>query len=183
MNSYSTLLVERDGPVGWLVRSIARGRATPWMPLMLDELEEAWRELDQDPAVRVIVNTGAGRHVPDRPRCRPAQSESRCPAQAVRPHAPCRAALDVLAERSVEAGHRGGERDVRRRRAALCGRCRHRAGGVRRDVPRYPRVRGTGGGLRADRTGPAHALRGGPAHGPGRTARAHVGRTCAGARA
>ena len=27
---------------------------------MLDELEEAWRELDQDPAVRVIVNTGCG---------------------------------------------------------------------------------------------------------------------------
>jgi enoyl-CoA hydratase/carnithine racemase len=28
---------------------------------MLDELEMAWRELDQDPEVRVIVNTGAGR--------------------------------------------------------------------------------------------------------------------------
>jgi enoyl-CoA hydratase/carnithine racemase len=29
--------------------------------LMLDELELAWRELDEDPDVRVIVNTGAGR--------------------------------------------------------------------------------------------------------------------------
>ena len=28
---------------------------------MLDELEQAWRELDADPDVRVIVNTGNGR--------------------------------------------------------------------------------------------------------------------------
>src|SRR5688500_18447899 len=28
---------------------------------MFDELERAWRELDDDPAVRVIVNTGEGR--------------------------------------------------------------------------------------------------------------------------
>ena len=59
MSPYSTLLVERDGPVGWLI--FDRPEAGNAMDaVMLDELEEAWRELDQDPAVRVIVNTGAG---------------------------------------------------------------------------------------------------------------------------
>jgi len=56
---YETLLVERRGPVGWLVfNRPAAGNAMD--ATMLDELERAWRELDADPAVRVIVNTGAG---------------------------------------------------------------------------------------------------------------------------
>src|SRR5580693_8622931 len=56
---YSSLLVERQGPVGWLVFN--RPDAGNAMDAtMLDELESAWRELDEDPAVRVIVNTGAG---------------------------------------------------------------------------------------------------------------------------
>jgi enoyl-CoA hydratase len=52
-------VVERDGPVGWLVfdRPDA-GNALD--ATMLDELEAAWRELDADPSVRVIVNTGNG---------------------------------------------------------------------------------------------------------------------------
>jgi enoyl-CoA hydratase len=59
-SSYSSLLVERRGPVGWLVFN--RPDAGNAMDAqMLDELEEAWRELDADPEVRVIVNTGAGR--------------------------------------------------------------------------------------------------------------------------
>ena len=58
--SYSSLVVERDGPVGWLVFN--RPDAGNAMDArMLDELEAAWRELDDDPDVRVIVNTGAGR--------------------------------------------------------------------------------------------------------------------------
>ncbi|MGI8663425.1 MAG: enoyl-CoA hydratase/isomerase family protein [Acidimicrobiales bacterium] len=58
--SYETLLVERDGPVGWLIFN--RPDAGNAMDAaMLDELEHAWRELDSDPTVRVIVNTGAGR--------------------------------------------------------------------------------------------------------------------------
>jgi enoyl-CoA hydratase len=58
--SYETLIVERDGPVGWL--TFNRPEAGNAMNArMLDELEQAWRELDADPAVRVIVNTGAGR--------------------------------------------------------------------------------------------------------------------------
>jgi enoyl-CoA hydratase/carnithine racemase len=59
-SSYSSLLVERRGPVGWLVFN--RPDAGNAMDArMLDELEAAWQELDADPDVRVIVNTGAGR--------------------------------------------------------------------------------------------------------------------------
>jgi enoyl-CoA hydratase/carnithine racemase len=58
--AYTRLRVERRGPVGWLV--FDRPDAGNAMDaVMFDELERAWRELDDDPAVRVIVNTGAGR--------------------------------------------------------------------------------------------------------------------------
>ena len=56
---YETLVVERRGPVGWLV--FDRPDAGNAMDAtMLRELEAAWRELDDDPDVRVIVNTGNG---------------------------------------------------------------------------------------------------------------------------
>ena len=56
---YETLLVERDGPIGWLVFN--RPEAGNAMDAtMLAELEAAWQELDADPSVRVIVNTGQG---------------------------------------------------------------------------------------------------------------------------
>lgn len=56
---YRTLEVSRQGPVGWLVfdRPDA-GNAID--ATMFDELAGAWAELDADPAVRVIVNTGNG---------------------------------------------------------------------------------------------------------------------------
>jgi enoyl-CoA hydratase len=56
---YTRLEVSRRGPVGWLVfdRPDA-GNALD--AAMFDELERAWLELDADPTVRVIVNTGAG---------------------------------------------------------------------------------------------------------------------------
>jgi enoyl-CoA hydratase/carnithine racemase len=56
---YTRVAVTREGPVGWLVfdRPDA-GNALD--ATMFDELERAWRELDADPGVRVIVNTGAG---------------------------------------------------------------------------------------------------------------------------
>jgi enoyl-CoA hydratase/carnithine racemase len=58
--TYTTLSVERRGPVGWLIFDRPdRGNAMD--ATMLAELETAWRELDADPAVRVIVNTGRGR--------------------------------------------------------------------------------------------------------------------------
>ena len=56
---YETLIVERRGAVGWLVFNRPDvGNAMD--AVMMAELEAAWRELDADPAVRVIVNTGEG---------------------------------------------------------------------------------------------------------------------------
>jgi enoyl-CoA hydratase len=58
--AYSTLIVARHGPVGWL--TFNRPEAANAMDaVMFSELEAAWTELDADPQVRVIVNTGAGR--------------------------------------------------------------------------------------------------------------------------
>jgi enoyl-CoA hydratase len=57
--SYAALRVERRGPVGWLV--FARPDVGNAMDVaMLAELERAWAELEADPDVRVIVNTGDG---------------------------------------------------------------------------------------------------------------------------
>ena len=57
--SYTTLELDRRGPVGWLVFDRpARGNAID--AAMFDDLEAAWEELDADPGVRVIVNTGNG---------------------------------------------------------------------------------------------------------------------------
>jgi enoyl-CoA hydratase len=54
-----TIIVEKDGPIGWLVfNRPASGNALN--AEMLDELEQGWIELDRDPTVRVIVNTGNG---------------------------------------------------------------------------------------------------------------------------
>ncbi len=60
MSEYTTLRVERRGPVGWLVFD-RPDHANAMNAAMLAELESAWRELDADDGVRVIVNTGAGR--------------------------------------------------------------------------------------------------------------------------
>jgi len=59
VTSFSTLVVRRDGPVGWLVFD-RPDAANAMDATMLAELEAAWRELDEDPDVRVIVNTGNG---------------------------------------------------------------------------------------------------------------------------
>jgi hypothetical protein len=59
--AYERLVVERQGPVGWLIFDRPDvGNAMD--ARMMTELEEAWRELDEDPAVRVIMNTGNGRN-------------------------------------------------------------------------------------------------------------------------
>jgi enoyl-CoA hydratase/carnithine racemase len=59
LSAHTTLRVDRHGPVGWLV--FDRPRAANAMDaVMIDEIESAWKELDADPAVRVIVNTGEG---------------------------------------------------------------------------------------------------------------------------
>jgi len=59
MAGYETLRVERRGAVGWLVFD-RPAAANAMDATMLAELERAWLELDADPDVRVIVNTGAG---------------------------------------------------------------------------------------------------------------------------
>jgi enoyl-CoA hydratase/carnithine racemase len=56
---YETLDVRVDDRVGWLIFDRpARGNAMD--ATMLGELEHAWRQLADDPMVRVIVNTGNG---------------------------------------------------------------------------------------------------------------------------
>ena len=57
--SYETLIVERRGLVGWLTFNRPES-GNAMNATMLAELEAAWQELDADPDVRVIVNTGAG---------------------------------------------------------------------------------------------------------------------------
>jgi enoyl-CoA hydratase/carnithine racemase len=58
--AYETLLLERRGAVGWLVFNRPEA-ANAMNARMMQELEHAWRELDDDSDVRVIVNTGAGK--------------------------------------------------------------------------------------------------------------------------
>jgi enoyl-CoA hydratase len=57
---YQHVIVERHGHVGWLILNRPEiGNA--WDSVMLDDLEQAWAELDDDPSVRVIVNAANGR--------------------------------------------------------------------------------------------------------------------------
>jgi enoyl-CoA hydratase/carnithine racemase len=60
VTGYERLIVERRGPVGWLIFNRPEaGNAID--AAMFDELESAWAELDRDPGVRAIVNTGNGK--------------------------------------------------------------------------------------------------------------------------
>jgi enoyl-CoA hydratase len=58
---YETLKVERRGHVGWLLFNRPE-RRNAMNNAMRDELRLAWQELADDPAVRVIVNSGLGPH-------------------------------------------------------------------------------------------------------------------------
>src|SRR5918993_2938897 len=58
--TYETLKVDRQGRVGWLI--LNRPESLNAMNnVMRDELADAWLELDRDPEVRAIVQTGEGR--------------------------------------------------------------------------------------------------------------------------
>ncbi len=59
-SSFECLRVERKGPVGWLINN-RPDRLNAMSALMRDEFAVAWKELDADPEVRVIVHTGEGR--------------------------------------------------------------------------------------------------------------------------
>jgi enoyl-CoA hydratase len=60
MGAYQHLIVERHGPVGWLLND-RPDQLNAMNNAMRDEFADAWLELDRDPAVRVIVHTGNGR--------------------------------------------------------------------------------------------------------------------------
>jgi enoyl-CoA hydratase/carnithine racemase len=60
VGDYQHLIVERHGPVGWLINN-RPDQLNAMNARMRDEFGDAWNELDADPAVRVIVHTGNGR--------------------------------------------------------------------------------------------------------------------------
>jgi len=60
LSSYDTLIVERQGPVGWLINN-RPDQLNAMSSHMRDEFADAWLELDADPEVKVIVHTGEGR--------------------------------------------------------------------------------------------------------------------------
>jgi enoyl-CoA hydratase len=60
MTDYETLLVDRVGPIGWLINN-RPDSLNAMNARMRAELADAWLELDADPRVRVIVHTGNGR--------------------------------------------------------------------------------------------------------------------------
>ncbi len=59
-SKYEHLIVERRGAVGWLINN-RPDRLNAMNAEMRDEFAVAWKELDADPEVRVIVHTGEGR--------------------------------------------------------------------------------------------------------------------------
>ena len=59
-SNFDTLQVERRGPVGWLINDRPE-QLNAMSAHMRDEFAVAWKELDGDPEVRVIVHTGNGR--------------------------------------------------------------------------------------------------------------------------
>jgi len=60
MGEYTSLIVERHGPVGWLLNNRPE-QLNAMSAAMRDEFAVAWKELDADDDVRVIVHTGEGR--------------------------------------------------------------------------------------------------------------------------
>ncbi len=59
-STFDHLIVERRGPVGWLINN-RPDQLNAMNAAMRDEFAIAWKELDADPEVRVIVHTGEGR--------------------------------------------------------------------------------------------------------------------------
>jgi enoyl-CoA hydratase len=59
-SSFDCLQIECHGPVGWLINN-RPDQLNAMSAQMRDEFAVAWKELDADPDVRVIVHTGNGR--------------------------------------------------------------------------------------------------------------------------
>jgi enoyl-CoA hydratase/carnithine racemase len=60
MGQFTSLIIERHGAVGWLINNRPE-QLNAMTAQMRDEFADAWKELDADPEVRVIVHTGNGR--------------------------------------------------------------------------------------------------------------------------
>jgi enoyl-CoA hydratase/carnithine racemase len=59
---FEYLKLERRGPVGWLINN-RPDRLNAMNSAMRDEFAVAWKALDADPEVRVIVHTGEGQSI------------------------------------------------------------------------------------------------------------------------
>jgi enoyl-CoA hydratase/carnithine racemase len=59
-SSFDALEIDVRGPVGWLINN-RPDQLNAMTAAMRDEFAVAWKELDADPDVRVIVHTGNGR--------------------------------------------------------------------------------------------------------------------------
>ena len=171
-SSFDCLIVERRGPVGWLINN-RPDQLNAMSAQMRDEFAVAWKELDADPEVRVIVHTGRRPRLPDRRRRRGDRQRRRRHGALPPVARGLRPALHVVAPGGVEAGDHGGQRPLRRRRLPLGRRRRHRDRRVRRAVLRSARVDRPGRVHRGDRPDAQDAGRGRDAHGARRPARAH----------
>ncbi len=173
-SKYEYLLLERRGPVGWLINN--RPEVLNAMNgAMREEFAGAWLELDADPEVKVIVHTGDGARVPD--RCRRVRARHRRSRHGALPRIGREVgpALHRVAPTREQAGDHRGQRDLRRRRLPLGGRRRHRDRGEQCAVLRPARVRGPGRRDRGHRSAAQDAVRSGDADGAHRSLRAHVG--------
>ena len=124
--TYESLIVERRRPGRLADLQPARRSATPWTRACSPSSSRPGVELDADPDVRVIVNTGEGAAFQTGLDVVQLARDPRRAARAVPPHPRRRAAAHRLAQPGAQAGHRRGQRRVRRRRPALRGRRRHR---------------------------------------------------------
>ena len=170
--NYETLIVERQGHVGWLIFDRPE-QLNAMNNTMRDELADAWIELDRDPEVRVIVHTGNGRAFQTGVDVMEIADRRHRLRALPRLDGALRRPLHRVAPARVEAGDLRGQRHLRRRRVPLGGRLRHRDRRVRRAVLRPARVGRSGGRDRGHRADPAHAGRGRDAHGVRRQVRAH----------
>ena len=174
-SSFDCLIVERRGPVGWLINN-RPDQLNAMSAHMRDEFAVAWKELDADPEVRVIVHTGEGRAFQTGVDVTEIATDGQGMQRYQQSVEDWDLHFTVVAPGGVEAGDHRGQRHLRRRRVPLGGRRRHRDRRVRRAVLRPARLGRPGRRDRGDRAAAQDAGRGGDADGVRRQVRAAVGR-------
>ena len=133
-----TLKLERRGPVGWLINN-RPDQLNAMTGAMRDEFAVAWKALDADPEVRVIVHTGEGRAFQTGVDVEEIASDG-VGMERYRESVENFDLHFTAWHQGVEAGDHRGQRHLRRRRVPLGGRRRHRDRGLRRAVLRSARV-------------------------------------------